>query len=148
MKTDLYERVDSFLKRYPGTIAFRIKKHCEVIERHIDKDEKIIYAFAAQKNEHWYEITSTHVFALTNKRLMIGTKRLVFGYFLYSITPDMFNDLTIYSGLLFGKITIDTIKELVYITNLSKSSLDEIETNISSFMMEEKKKYKKEAINM
>ena len=129
MKTNLYKEVERFLKKYPGTIAFRIKKHCEVIEKHIDKDEHIIYAFVGQKNKHWYDITSTHVFALTNKRLMIATKRIVFGYFLYSITPEMFNDLT------------DTVKELIYITNLSKDCLDEIETNISSFMIEEKRKY-------
>lgn len=141
MKTNLYKEVNKFLKKYPGTIAFRIKKHCEVIEKHIDKDEHIIYAFVGQKNPHWYDIISTHVFVLTNKRLMIATKRIVFGYFLYSITPEMFNDLTVYSGLIFGKITIDTVKELIYITNLSKDCLDEIETKISSFMIEEKKKY-------
>ncbi|MDD5980398.1 MAG: PH domain-containing protein [bacterium] len=143
MVTDLYKRVNRFLKTYPGTIAFRVKKHCEVVEKHLDTDEKIIYAFVGQKNEHWYDIVSTHVFVLTNKRLIIATKRIVFGYFLYSITPDMFNDLTVYSGLFFGRIVIDTVKELVYITNLSKKSLDEIETNISSYMMEEKKKYTK-----
>ena len=141
MKTNLYKEVEKFLKKYPGTIAFRVKKHCEVIEKHLDKDEHIIYAFAGQKNKHWYDIVSTHVFVLTNKRLMIATKRIVFGYFLYSITPEMFNDLTVYSGLFFGKVTIDTVKELIYITNLSKDCLDEIETNISSFMIEEKRKY-------
>lgn len=141
MKTNLYKEVEKFLKKYPGTIVFRIKKHCEVIEKHLDKDEHIIYAFAGQKNKHWYDIVSTHVFVLTNKRLMIATKRIVFGYFLYSITPEMFNDLTVYSGLFFGKVTIDTVKELIYITNLSKDCLDEIETKISSFMIEEKRKY-------
>ena len=55
----------------------------------------------------------------------------------------MFNDLTVYSGLIFGKVTIDTVKELVYISNLSKSSLDEIETNVTEYMMREKKKYTK-----
>lgn len=143
----VYNKVNQFLKRYPGTIAFRVKKHCEVIEKHIDKDEEVIYAFVGQKNNHWCDIFSTHVFVLTNKRLMVATKRIVFGYFLYSITPDMFNDLTVYSGLLFGKVTIDTVKELIYITNISKKSLDEIETNISSYMMEEKKKYNNKEIN-
>ena len=36
---------------------------------------------------------------------------------------------------------IDTIKEEVVLTNLSKRSLPEIETEITEFMMEEKKKY-------
>ena len=53
----------------------------------------------------------------------------------------MFNDLTVISGLIWGKIKIDTIKELVTISNLSKTALDEIETNITKYMMEEKKEY-------
>ena len=58
-----------------------------------------------------------------------------------SITPDMFNDLTVVSGLVWGKVIIDTIKEQVYISNLSKRSLDEIETMVTEYMMAEKKKY-------
>ena len=53
----------------------------------------------------------------------------------------MFNDLTVISGLIWGKVKIDTIKELVTISNLSKESLDEIETSITKYMMEEKKEY-------
>ena len=49
--------------------------------------------------------------------------------------------MQVYQGLLWGKITIDTVKEVVVITNLSKDSLREIETEITEFMMEEKKKY-------
>ena len=53
----------------------------------------------------------------------------------------MFNDLTVYSGLIWGKVQIDTIKEVVFISNLSKKSLDEIETSVTEYMMKEKKKY-------
>jgi len=66
---------------------------------------------------------------------------LLTGYTLNSITPDMFNDMQVYRGILFGKITIDTIKETVVFTNLDKKSLPEIETAISSNMMEQKIKY-------
>lgn len=72
---------------------------------------------------------------------MIAQKRVLFGYSLNSITPDLFNDMQIYRGILWGKITIDTVKEVVILTNLDKKSLPEIETNISEFMMKEKKKY-------
>lgn len=147
MKNNVYKSAKEFMNKYPGTIAWRLKSHCEVVEKHLNSDEKVLYVFAGQKNDKFYDIISTHVFVITNKRLIIATKRLVFGYFLYSITPDMFNDLTVYSGLLFGKIKIDTIKEVVNISNLSKSSLDEIETNVTRYMMEEKKKYPKKEIN-
>jgi hypothetical protein len=52
--------------------------------------------------------------------------------------------MKIYRGLLFGRIIIDTLKEEVVISNLAKDSLDEIETAISSFMMEAKKEYPKD----
>ena len=67
---------------------------------------------------------------------------MVVGYFLNSITPDMYNDLKVSSGLLWGKVYIDTIKEFVTLSNISKPALREIETEISSYMMEAKKKYK------
>ena len=54
----------------------------------------------------------------------------------------MYNDLKVTSGVFWGKIYIDTIKEFVTLSNISKGALREIETEISSYMMEEKKKYK------
>ena len=36
---------------------------------------------------------------------------------------------------------IDTVKEFAVISNLSKDSLSEIETKITQYMMNEKKKY-------
>lgn len=103
--------------------------------------EEPIFVFMGQKNNTFYEIFTSCVVVLTNKRLLIGQKRVVWGYFLSSITPDMYNDLQVYQGLIFGKVTIDTVKEEVVISNLPKSGLDEIETNVSEFMMQEKKLY-------
>ena len=55
-----------------------------------------------------------------------------------SVTPDLFNDIKVISGLFWGKIYVDTVKELLKITNISKKSLPEIETQISDFMMNKK----------
>ena len=137
----VYQEALKFKKRYPGTVAWRLKKHCERVEDHLNPDEEVLYVFVGQRNNNFYDIISTSVFAITNKRLLIANDRLIFGYFLYSITPDMFNDLTVYAGLIWGKVKIDTIKELVYVSNLSKKSLDEIETKVTEYMMEETKKY-------
>lgn len=139
----VYEMVKKFKNKFPGTIAWRLKKHADVVESYINPDEKAIYAFCAQKNDNWSDIFSSCVVVLTDKRILIGQKRVLWGSFYTQITPDMYNDMEIYSGLFFGRITIDTIKEEVILTNLSKASLDEIETNVSEFMMKEKKKYKK-----
>ena len=137
----VYEQALKFKQRHPMTIAWRLKKNSSVIEQHLNPGEKPLYTFAAQKNDSPFNIWSTAVICLTNKRILIGRKRVVFGYFLNAITPDMFNDLKINSGLIWGKVRIDTIKEHIVLSNIDKNALVEIETVISSYMMEEKKKY-------
>lgn len=138
----LYDKVIIFKKKFPKTVTwYRLKKHCKVIEKHLNPGEEVLYAFAAQKNDNPLDFFSTSVIALTNKRILIGQKRVLFGYGLTSITPDLFNDMEVYRGIIWGKITIDTVKEVIILTNLDKKSLPEIETNISEFMMKEKKKY-------
>lgn len=138
---NIYEKVKEFKKKYPGTICWRLKAHSKVIKKHLNPGEEIKYIFAAQKSFSPFDIFSTHIVALTNKRILIAQKRVFFGYLYLSITPDMFNDLSIKSGIIWGTVFIDTVKEVVTLSNISKKALDEIETNISEYMMDEKKKY-------
>ena len=142
-----YEMVKEFKRKFPLTIAFRLKKHCEIIEKHLNPGEEIIYAFPAQKNASVLEIFYTNVVALTNKRILVATKRVFFGYFLVTITPDMFNDLTVRKGIIFGDAIIDTIKEKVVLSNIDPKALPEIETIITEYMMSEKRKYKEREDN-
>ena len=138
-----YELANAFKKKYPLTISFRLKKHCEIIEKHLNPGEEIIYAFPAQKNVSVFEIFYTNIVVLTTKRIMIATKRVFFGYFFITITPDMFNDLTVRKGMIFGSVIIDTIKEKVILSNIDPKALPEIETTITDYMMTEKKNYPK-----
>ena len=142
---EIYKGVREFKRKYPGTITFRLKKHANVISQFIGDDEKILYVFAAQKNYKSYEIVNTNVVVLTDKRLVIATKRIVFGYFFVMITPDLFNDLSIQQGIIWGKAIIDTVKETIQLSNIDKRALPEIETNIMKVMLKEKKKNKKES---
>ena len=136
----VYEEVLKFKKRYPLSIAWRLKKNSKIVEKYLNPDETVSYVFAAQKNNNPFDWFSTAVIAITNRRLLIGRKRVVFGYFVDSITPDLFNDLKVLSGIVWGKINIDTAKEFITLSNIDKKALDEIETNISTFMMDEKAK--------
>lgn len=141
MDKNVYEMVNEFIKKYPMTIAWRVKKHSKVVEKFLNPDEEVKFAFAAQKNDSTTDIFNTYVVALTNKRIILGRKRLFFGFFYTTITPDMFNDLTVKMGIVWGKIYIDTVKELVILSNIDPKALDSIETNITEYMMNEKKKY-------
>ena len=136
--SNCYKMVKDFKRKYPLTISFRLKKHCKVIEEHLNPGEKILYAFPAQKNASVLEFFYTNVVALTNKRILIATKRVIWGYFLVTITLDMFNDLTIRKGLFFGSVLIDTIKEQVALSNIDPRALPELETVISEYLMTEK----------
>lgn len=137
----VYEQALRFKERHPMTIAWRLKQNASVIEKHLNPGEIPLYSFAAQKNDSPFNIWGTAVVTLTTKRILIGRKRVVFGYFLNSITPDMFNDLKVTGGIIWGKVYIDTMKEFITLSNISKKALVEIETEVSSYMLEEKKKY-------
>ena len=136
----VYRLVCRFKRKYPMTIANFIKKHSFVAASIIDKDEKIVYAFCGQKNDTHGMIFDTCVVVVTSKRLVIGQKRILWGYTITTITPELFNDLKISSGLLWGKVEIDTVKERMFVSNLDKKSLDEIETNVNQIMLNNKKR--------
>ena len=141
MNNEIYKRVKEFKRKYPLTVAFRLKAHAKVASKFIGDDEKVKYVFAAQKNYQSYEIINTNIIVLTDKRLVVATKRLAFGYFLKVITPDMFNDLTIKNGIIWGKVIIDTVKEKVILSNIDPNALAEIDDNITMTMIEEKKEF-------
>lgn len=137
-----YNKAMEYKNNYPGNVAWRIKKHASVIERHLNPNEEVLYAFVGQKNHKFNELFNSCVVAVTSKRMLIGQKRVVWGYFLTSVTPDLYNDLKVYQGLFWGRIIIDTVKEKIIISNLSKKGLDDVETNISEYMMKAKRLYK------
>lgn len=137
----VYDQIREFKRKFKSTIAWRVKAHSKVIEKHLNPGEDVTFSFAAQGDRSSLEIFNTYAVVLTNKRILLAQKRVVFGYTFLAITPDMFNDLTVYSGLIWGKVYIDTVKETVILSNISKDALDEIETQITEYMMSEKKKY-------
>lgn len=139
MKNKIYEMAKDFERRFPGTIAWRLKAHCKLAAELINKDEEILYAFASQKDPNSFNIFSTFIFVVTDKRIVLAQKRLFYGYFYYSITPDMFNDLTLRVGLIWGKAIIDTVKEQVYLSNLSREAIKEIETVLTKYMIQKKR---------
>ena len=138
---EVYRGAMKFKKLHPSTIGWRIKQNASIVEKHLNPDEKVLYVFVAQKNDNPLDILGTAVVALTDKRILIGRKRVVFGYFLDSVTPDLFNDLKVKGGLIWGKVYIDTVKEFITLSNIGVEALPEIETEISHYMMEMKKAY-------
>ncbi len=137
---DLYKRLKEFKRKYPLTVGWRLKQNLKIVEKHLMDDEQVIYIFVAQKNNRFYDFLSTAVVVLTNKRIIIGRKRVVFGYFVDYITPEMFNDLNVRAGLIWGKVIIDTAKERVFLTNIDKRALPEISNTVNDYILDVKRK--------
>ncbi len=148
MNNKVYKLARKFKNKYFGTIAFRIKAHSKVIDKHLNDSEKLFYVFCGQKGYLSREIFSSCVVALTNERILVATKRVVFGYYLTTVTPELFNDLKVQSGILFGRVIIDTAKEKIVISNLAKSSLKEVETAISTYFSNQQIKINKKTKEM
>ena len=140
---NVYNKLREYKKKYSGTVMWRIKSHARLVEENLHDGEEVLYAFAGQKDTNNIGFFNTFVVVLTNTRLIVAQKRLIVGYSLNSVTPDLFNDLRIVSGVVWGAVTIDTVKEVIYLTNISKNSLPEIQKTITKFMINEKKKYSK-----
>ena len=141
----VYEQARAFKKKYPLTVAWRIKANSKIIERHLNPGEVVKYVFCGQKNNKFYDIFSSGVIAITNERIIIGRKRLFFGYALDSVMPYMYNDLNIRTRIIWGKVIIDTVKEVIVFSNIDKAAMEEVETNISENMMRLKRKYPRES---
>ena len=139
----VYEKIKEFKAKYPATVAWRLKAHSKVVEKYLNPGEEVRFAFPAQKGNSSWDIFSTFIVVLTNKRILLAQKRVLWGYTYLAITPDMFNDLTVSSGIIWGKLYIDTVKETVMLSNISRGAMDDIETEITEYMMAEKQKYTK-----
>lgn len=140
MKKDIiYEKAKEFKRKYPRTIVFRLKAHAKVAAKFIGDDEEIKYVFLAQKNHHSLDFVNTNIIVLTDKRLLVATKRLLFGYFFRMITPEMFNDLTLKQGIIWGRVIIDTVKEKVILSNIDINALPEIDDHVTMYMLEKKR---------
>lgn len=138
---EIIQKAKDFKRRYPMTLSFRTTLHAKLLEHYVNPDEKVLYVFVGQKNNSFFDIFSSCAVVLTTDRILIAQKRVVFGHFYSVITPDMFNDLKVVSGLIWSTIIIDTVKEIVHISHLDNAATDEIETAITKYMIEEKKKY-------
>jgi len=137
---DVYAVVTEFLRKFPLTITWRIRQHSKIVAKHLNEEEEVYYMFAAQRNPNSYNVFSTAIIAFTSKRIMIAQKRVLWGYNLVSITPDMFNDFEVYKGLIFGKLDIDTIKEQIRLSDIDPKGLVEIESELSDYLVKVKPK--------
>ena len=48
-------------------------KHCDVIEKHLNPEEEVLYVFVGQKDLGFMDFFNTNLVALTNKRIIMSS---------------------------------------------------------------------------
>lgn len=87
-------------------------KHFKIIEENLLPGEEIKMPFIGLHNSISVSKHDGHfAYALTNKRIMMAQKKAVTGEIFQTVSLNNINDITFQSGLIYGKLTIDTIKE-------------------------------------
>lgn len=140
----IYNNVASYKDKYPKTLAFRLRAHSNVVENSLKKGEKVLYTFCGlgstinprrySENDSGVSSLGTCVVALTNKRIIIGHKGLLFGHTIKSIDFNKYNDMTVQKGLIWSSVDIDTFKEEFKISGLTEAGANEVETAISNIL--------------
>ena len=86
-------------------------KHFRLIENSLMNNEEVLMTFIGLHN---YISMSKHdnnfAYAITNKRIIMAQKKLI-GENFQTVSLDNINDITFSSGITFGILTIDSIKE-------------------------------------
>lgn len=87
------------------------KKHFSLILKELKQDEIVYLTFIGMHN---YKSSTKHdnyfAYALTNQRFIIAQKKMI-GETVQTISLKNVNDITMQNGLIFGVVTIDTMKE-------------------------------------
>ena len=142
-KMDIKRGIKEFKSKYPMTIMWRKLKHAAIAEKYINADEQVLYTFGGQRADYDNKVFFySSIVVLTNKRILVAQKRFFWRHKFFAITPDLFNDMKVRMGIIWGKVMIDTLREKVIIDKIDKRALVEIESYVSKYMMQEKKRYK------
>ena len=61
-----------------------------------------------------------------------------------SFMMQNFETISVNKGMIFGKVDIDTVKEVVKLSDIDPKALVEIETNLSEYLLKVKPSFTKE----
>jgi len=104
-------------------------KHFAVIEKNLQPDETVELVFIGLHN---YRSVTKHdnnfAYAITNKRILMGQQKVIGANF-QAVSLNNINDISFTSGMAFGVITIDTMKERFNVA-INKESAAKVNTAI------------------
>jgi hypothetical protein len=104
----VYEKILRFKNKYPSTFALRLKKHAEVAEKSLMKGEKVYEAYCAC-NENF----RSYAIVITDKRIILAHKNLMFGYHVESISKDKIYKIDNEQGFKWSEISLNSLTETI-----------------------------------
>ncbi len=112
-------------------------KHFALIENALHRDEQVLMCFMGLHNyvggaKH----DGNYAYALTNERIIMAQKKAI-GQEVQSVAIDYLNDITLSTGLIYGVVTIDTMKE-VFNVALLKGQAQKINDKIHELLLSHK----------
>jgi hypothetical protein len=122
----IYEKALEFKNRYPGTFGYRLKKHAKVIEDNLLEGEKVTNVYCGSLGTF-----DTAILAITNKRIILGHKKLFFGSKCVSINNDKICSVNAYNGMIWGKVIISSLSDDYFaLYHLGKKASTKIQEGI------------------
>ena len=87
-------------------------KHFKVLENNLRDDEEVLMTFIGLYKFRSIGVhDNTYAYAITNKRMIFGQKKIV-GENFKTVLFDRVNDISSSTGAVFGVVTIDTLGEI------------------------------------
>lgn len=112
-------------------------KHFVLVEQALMADEVVQMCFIGLHNYiNNTQHNSNFAYAITNKRIIMAQQKVI-GNTVQIVSLEHVNDITLSSGILFGVITIDTIKEKFNVA-LDKVSAGNIHKRIQEYLINSK----------
>lgn len=124
----VYEKLMLFKNRYPHTLTSRLYAHATVAENSLADKEEVLYASCG-----FDELFRTIIFVVTDKRVLVARKKLVYGYYCTSIDKEKICQINTSKGMFLTNVSIRTLTETFGSVNLfDDEAADDIKRSIAS----------------
>ena len=109
-------------------------KHFGVIASQLEPGEDVRMAFIGLHNQNGMKNDGYYAYAVTNKRFLMGQKKLA-GQDLATVMLPQITDVTTSTGLLLGTVTINTLGGLIHV-GLDKPSAQAVSDRLHTLLAE------------
>lgn len=140
MRNIIYEKVMEFKNKFSGVPATRLERHAEVAMKSLAEGENVLHVYCGLD-----EFYRTQIVVVTDRRVIVARKKLLFGSRISSIDRDKVCNIHNRRSLLWNDIFFNTLTEnFAYLHMLGDDATTEILKGFVSDKAEKKETTKKE----